>query len=519
MRLPSKIDATQKNSNKNVSNYFFFCFGGYTDSTSQLLIASYWRTGGGDGTFFHDGAYSLKNDNQLKKQQQCNWGKEITMFKKTLIASAIAMAALSGTAVADGHMPAEGFIDGSSMDIGLMYYGRERNGLDKPGANAKDAGDIRVHALGVAANYESGYYMGMFGLDVSAVANIDLMNGSGHGQSEVLYWDENKDRSSSRLAKARAKMKYGNEVMGANVKAGYTDIYAGIIGSSSGLHAHSYRGVDAKFHWNNLEISYGWADQFQSDWDDEFETMGDITYIHSLGAIYKFGDQGWIDLAFGQGNNYRTSYHAAGAWTFGLGEIGDLTITSYWQMADYDSHVIAADDNKIDDQDTEWTVSFSAALQHGNWNFLLGYGKTDAGSIDGEYQLRLTPWGESDARNYLQTAAQLDDFIWDDTQVIKFAVNYQFEGMLTGFNAGMNYNYGWDINDTWEGNAGSKTLGTNMDGEIQALDFQFGYMVQEGLMKNLWVGVMPAFLRVDDTNVKNDRNDVKVIATYNISVF
>jgi len=54
---------------------------------------------------------------------------------------------------------------------------------------------------------------------------------------------------------------------------------------------------------------------------------------------------------------------------------------------------------------------------------------------------------------------------------------------------------------------------------MQALDFHLGYTVQAGPLQGLSLGVMPAFLRTSDTNVKDDRNDVKVIASYNISVF
>ncbi|WP_067582904.1 OprD family outer membrane porin [Endozoicomonas ascidiicola] len=452
------------------------------------------------------------------------------MFKKSLIASAIATVAVlsSGTVVADGG---EGFIDGSSMDLGVMYYGRERD--------HENAGNqIRVHALGLNANLKSGYYNGWLGADFSAASNIDLMGGSGHGQSEVLYYDNKNpgdERSSERVTKARIKMKFGDEALGADIKAGYTDINAGVIGTSAGINAHSYRGIDAKLNMDNLQLAYGRADQFQNDWDDRFRDLTNswhqnknntggeqIDFIHSIGARYDLNGNGWVDAAYGEGKDYRKNYHLAGSYSFDLEELGTLTLTSYYQSGKYEeggAYTYDADpsDSGVDMQsvektEREYTWSNSAALSRGNWNFLTGYGQTSA-KDSGEYQLRLTAWANSDHRNFLQTWAQLDDFLWDGQKVVKFATSYNFDGDLKGFSTGVSYNYGWDNYN----NRGTAT--ENRDGEMHALDFQFSYAVQSGPMEGLWLGVFPGFLRTTDTDVKDDRNDIKVMATYNISVF
>ncbi|WP_299725520.1 OprD family outer membrane porin [uncultured Endozoicomonas sp.] len=432
------------------------------------------------------------------------------MFKKSLIASAIATAAVlsSGTAVADGG---EGFIDGSSMDLGVMYYGRERD--------HENAGNqIRVHALGLNANFKSGYYNDWLGADFSAASNIDLMGGSGHGQSEVLYYDNKNpgdERSSERISKARIKMKFGDEALGADIKAGYTDINAGVIGTSSGINAHAYRGVDAKLNIENLQLAYGRADQFQNDWDDRFRDLTNswhqnknntggeqIDFIHSIGARYDLDGNGWVDVAYGEGKDYRTNHHLAGAYSFDLNDTGKLTLTSYYQSGK----------NEASGSERGYTWSSSAALSKGNWSFITGYGQTET-KDGGEYQLRLTAWANSDHRNFLQTWAQLDDYLWDGQKVVKFATSYNFEGDLKGFTVGANYNYGWD-------NYNDRDKATeNRDGEMHALDFQFSYAVQSGPMEGLWLGVFPGFLRTTDTDVKDDRNDIKVMATYNISVF
>ena len=94
------------------------------------------------------------------------------MFKKTLIASAIATAAVlsSGSVLAESG---EGFVDGASMDLGFMYYGRQRNAEGDMYTNtdgdvvANDNRDIKVHALGMNANLKSGWYDGWLAVDGS----------------------------------------------------------------------------------------------------------------------------------------------------------------------------------------------------------------------------------------------------------------------------------------------------------------------------------------------------------------
>ncbi len=413
-----------------------------------------------------------------------------------------------------------------------MYYGRERDHKD----TSIDPNEIRVHALGFNANLRSaatllssGWYQGWLGADVSVFSNIDLdlMGGSGHGQSEVLYYNEKtgEERSSSRIGKARAKMKFGDETVGANILAGYTDINAGTIGTSAGINSHTYRGIDAKFDWHNLELSYGWADRFQNDWDDQYRKLTNswhqnkhleggenIDFIHSLGARYTLNEAGWVDVAYGEGKDFRKNYHVAGAYDFELGNDSKLTLTSYYQSAKYQDGAAGSSYIKGDSAEREYTWSSSAILAKGGWKMLMGYGQTEARD-SGEYQLRLTAWGNSDHRNFLQTWAQLDDFLWDGQKVVKLAASYDFEGRWKGLSTGVNYNYGWDnYNNRGEANE-------NRDGKMQALDFQVSYSVQSGALKGLWFGVFPGFLRVDDTKVKSDRNDIKVMATYNVKVF
>ncbi|UYM17592.1 OprD family porin [Endozoicomonas euniceicola] len=473
------------------------------------------------------------------------------MFKKSLIASAITVvvAMSSGAAVAE---TGKGFIDGASMDMGIMYYGRQRNAKGDRYTNTdgkigiNDNRDIKVNTLGLNANLKSGWYEDWFGMDVSAFSNIDLMGGHGYGQSETLYYDvdKGKERSSSRLGRARFRMKFGDEKMGAFFKAGITDIHAGTIGTSSGANGHAYRGAEAKGHFENLSLTYGYADRFMNDWNDELLEMTNswhqnntenkaghgevVKYIHSLGGRYE-GENGWMELAAGEGKGYRKNAHFAGSYGFGLSDDTRLTLTTYYQTAEYQDdkagkHMIVDARGKAEQ---EYTWSSSAVLTHGGWSFVGGYGQTHAPD-SGEYQLRLTAWGNSDHRNFIQTASTLDDFLWDGQKVARAGMSYNFDEQgIPGLTLGVNAFYAWDAYN----NRGTST--ENRDGKMEALDFQIMYSFQSEPLKGLWVGVFPSFLRVSDTarsedtvnkdakrNIdKSSRNDLKVIATYTLKVF
>ena len=476
------------------------------------------------------------------------------MFKKTLIASAIATAAVlsSGSVLAESG---EGFVDGASMDLGFMYYGRQRNAEGDMYTNtdgdvvANDNRDIKVHALGMNANLKSGWYDGWLAVDGSIFANVDLLGGNGYGQSEVLFynnhttWDES---SSSRIGKLRARMKFGDEQMGLNVKAGITDINSGTMGTSGGLNAHAYRGVEAKGHYDNFTVTYGIADRFMNDWDDSLKKItnnwdqyrvgddqvlpaggaAELDYIHSIGGRYDI-DNGWVDVAYGEGKGYRKNYHLAGSYGFDLSKETRLTLTSYYQSGKYEEKLGSGNFFNGESAQRESTWSSSAVVSNGGWNFVGGYGQTDAPD-SGEYQLRLAAWGNADHRNFIQTASTLDDFLWDGQKVVRAGANYTFtEQGLPGLTLGANAFYSWDGYN----NRGTAT--ENRDAKMKALDFQIMYSFQSEPLKGLWIGVFPSFLRVSDTarvddtvdpNAKREidkssRNDLKLMATYNISVF
>lgn len=424
------------------------------------------------------------------------------------------------------HIPCAAAEDGAAfwrdawLNMRLTYYARDRN---NHGTDSR-ASEIDVDALGWGMDFRSGYAWGFVGFDGSLALNV----GKGDGNSEVLLYDsrENRDSSSASFREAAIKFKYEADGFGAlYLRGGFTPIRVGTIGTSGGVNPHGYRGVEVKWRLGrerNFEIGYGWADRFHNDWDDRFRDMtnkwhqnrdgyddgGRIDYIHSLGLRYEFGpgNAGFVDVGVGEGKGFRKNAQIAASYPFAMRD-GTLTLTGYYIWGKYERALASY---IAEDPDDEYHFSASARYDRGPWTFFAGYGQTRA--RDGqEMQFRLTPWANSDNRNYIQTWAQLDDFVWDGEKVVKVAVNYDLSRLLLpGLRVGASYNYGWDIESYDERGTIS----------AQEFDLSLEYAPQSERFKGWSIGVYPAWLRFDDDKFygKHSRNDVKFIIAYNTKV-
>ncbi|MDL2264205.1 OprD family porin [Synergistaceae bacterium OttesenSCG-928-I11] len=436
------------------------------------------------------------------------------MSAVVLIAAAAFFAFASQCSAGD----AGAFWDEATLGFRAIYYGRDRDNHDAPGNRS---GEIDVDAFGYGLDFRSGYAWGVVGIDASLALNL----GDGEGNSEVLLYDSrrNDDSSSASYREAALKFRFGGAAQSFALRGGYTPIRVGTIGTSGGINPHGYRGVEAKWSVGDFEFGYGWADRFHNDWDDRFRPMTNkwhqnrdgyadgerIDYIHSFGARYAFGPDksAFVDVGFGEGRDFRKNAQVAVVYPRTLADGGALTLTGYFIWGKYDETL--AYDFTTDATD-EYHFSASARYAKGPWSFQLGYGQTDAEDSK-EMQFRLTPWANSDNRNFIQTWAQLDDFVWDGTRVVKIGATYdlsqKFFPRMPGLRIGASFNYGWGIESC------------DARGTIHATEFDLSleYVPTEGPLKGWSAGIYPAWLRYEDDTFygKPSRNDVKFIVAYN----
>lgn len=404
------------------------------------------------------------------------------------------------------------------MDVRLTYYGRDRN---NHGDGGEGGGEIHVNAFGYGMDFRSGYAWGVIGFDGSLAMNL----GHGKGNSEVLNFNSKtgEDRSSASFREAAIKLNFGEERNRFTLRGGFTPIRVGTIGTSGGINPHGYRGLEAKWQLGGFELGYGWADRFHNDWDDTFRDMTNmwhqnrdgyndgerIDYIHSLGVRYAFGPDkaGFVDIGVGEGDGFRKNAQIAASYPFVQDDGGILTLTGYYIWGKYQEELASY---LTENPSSEYHFSASARYQRGPWSFLAAYGQTDADDSK-EMQFRLTPWGNSDNRNFIQTWAQLDDFVWNGEKVVKLsAVLDLSQSILPGLRAGASFNYGWDIESYDDRNTIS----------AREFDLSLEYVPSEGSLKGWSFGVYPAWLRFDDDTFygKHSRNDVKFIVGYNYTM-
>ncbi|QEL57159.1 OprD family outer membrane porin [Chromobacterium paludis] len=425
--------------------------------------------------------------------------------------------ALKGTAQAIPESSVYDLLSKSETTFSALYYGRDRQ---ESQPNNSNGGDIRVNALNLGLNFKSGYAWDHLGFDAAAHSSIRLTKGI--GQSEVLYHDYNdksdpneggggKDKSDAVLSQAALKYRQNVDGQGLSFRAGYTPISIGTMGTSGGLQSHAYRGFEGKYKIGDFEIGYGWADQFRNEWDDRFRGMTNsweqgrtngstakkVDYVNSLGLRYA-PENAFIDFGVGEGKDYRRTAQIAGSYTWKLAGGDTLTGVAYYFQGKDDAQL------GMKNSQTAWHTSGSLTYTTGGLSLMGGLGKS-RNPDGGEVNFRMTPYGNSDNRNFIQTWGQDDDFVWDGMKVIKLGVNYDFGKMgLPGFTAGASANYA----------TGLKNPNGAADSKAHEFDLNAGYTVQSGPLKGASIGVYPAWFRSGDFYGKKDRNDVKVIASY-----
>ncbi|MDR0934235.1 MAG: OprD family porin [Burkholderiaceae bacterium] len=400
----------------------------------------------------------------------------------------------------------------SRLTTQFTYYGRSRTSHNKKN-------QIHVNAFGSGIAFNSGYAWDTVGFDMRLNTNL----GRGNGWSEVLTHDidKNTDRSNMNIGEAAIKLKLGQPEAGLDFRGGYLPIRIGTLGTLGGLHPHSYRGFETKALLGDFWLGYGWADRFHNEWDYTYRRMTtawhqnrdsfrgkapEIDHIHSIGGRYAFGPEkkAFIDAGAGEGKDYRKNAQIAAYYPAKLPDIGELAFSLYALWGKYEEKTTG-----IRHPENEYHYSASAELKSGNWRFFGAYGQTHAPD-SGEMNFRMTAWANSDNRNFIQTWAQLDDFVWDGQKVIEIGMAHEVGRLigLPGFSLSGHINYGWNMRVP-----GEKTRGTawEFNGGIQ-------YEAPEGMLKGFTLGVYPARLRTRDFNIngygKQSRDDIKIVISY-----
>lgn len=431
------------------------------------------------------------------------------------------------------------FYQDGSLDLNTNLYIRYRAVKSaRTGHYGLGPAGIQNQTAMLALNYKSGYYRDVIGFDFWGGSNIKL----GHtvGQSEILHYKYSCrgdgsfspcEESMASVSVAALKLKYDDLPVKMKFSGGYTPINSGTIKNSWGLGPHSYRGFDSALSYNDFSLTYAWADRFKNDWSRDFKKMTTswhqnnaaglndggtiikkgqvIDYIHTVGAAYQW-QQAKIDLGYGEGHNYRRNWQTQLEHTLPFDQDTQLLTKVFYQGARY-IHGIAP----VVSPGYEYYAGVGFNLKKRNTTWTLGYSQNYAPQT-ADYNFRLTPWANSDKRDYQATLSQLEDYNASGTKALRLGVNHNFaDNNLPELSLGLAGTYGWHVvSDTSKINA-ARTY----DGKMRSLDLLMRYSVEKGPVKGLSVTVMPALLRTSETNYKTSRNDLKFIVGYSLNVF
>lgn len=428
------------------------------------------------------------------------------------------------------------FIEDSSLNLNSAVYLRHRAVKDaKTGSYSTDGtrGGIENKTANVSLDYKSGFFNDIVGVDFMAASNIKL--GSSVGQSEVLLFDydcngDGKlspcEKSYAAIPIAALKAKYGNEHVLFNFTGGYTTINSGTIKNSWGLNPHSYRGFDSSFTVDKLKLTYAWADQFRNDWTKSFHDMTNtwhqneaahlsgikagkiIDYIQSAGIVYNTGNTIY-DLAYGEGEGYRKNWHLLVTDSHKFDNGAALATSAYYQGGKY-----ITEKSNIKDPSLEYYAGIGLTLTKDNATYFTGYSQNKAESTR-DYNFRLTPWANSDKRDFQQTLSFLEDYNVAGAKAIKVGFKYNMLDFgLPNLTLGTSANHAWHVVSDVLKVKDKRTY----DGTMQSWDFLVTYKFNVGDMKNINMTVMPALFRTKDSNAKQDRNDIRVVFTHSLNL-
>ncbi|EBB0765521.1 porin, partial [Salmonella enterica] len=416
------------------------------------------------------------------------------------------------------------FYDEGKLNFNTSLYIRHRAVKDPTtGKYGLGPAGIQNQTGNVAISYISGYYKDVIGFDFWGNANIKL----GHtvGQSEILYYDYECgqpgkfspcEKSYISASVAALKLNLGDAGTNFKLAAGYTPINSGTVKSSWGLNPHAFRGFDSALTIDKLQLTYAWADRFKNDWSRDFKPMttawhqnnaagldnngkiikaGEIIdYIHTVGAVYNFGNT-VLDVGYGEGKGYRRNWQALVERNDALTKSLSLQSKLFYQGARY-----IEDLSKIKDPSTEYYAGIGFNLIYNNTVWSLGYSQNSAPNT-GYYNFRLTPWANSDKRDYQPTNSELGDSNAAGAKVIHLGETYNLKELnLENIDVGFSTTYGWHIvSDT-----NKKKTERKYKGEMLTLDLIFKYRISNALKLSIY----PSLYRSYNSNYKTNRNDL-----------
>lgn len=423
------------------------------------------------------------------------------------------------TAHADDEQ-AEGFLEGSSLNLHARNYYLNRNQLDRGNRDSREWGQ------GLIGRFESGYTPGTvgFGLDAHAMLGVKLDGGGGTAGSSILptRLDDNGDPDSApgsfSTAGAAIKLKAFDTVL----KAG--DLFLSnpvIAGGETRMLPQTFRGVSLTNHSiAGLMLETGQA-SFTKPYDQSGHRRID-TFYGSLPEGSKSRHLSWAGGAWNGNPNISSSLYAAeleDVWNqyyfdFSYAHVvnDQLSLTPglhVYHTQDTGQALLGAIDNT--------TYSLSFTVDAGYHSITAAYQR-----VNGDTPFDYINQGDS---VFLDNSRMYSDFNGPNERSWKLQYGYQFAGLgMSGLSTSLSYSRG-EMNMTKaDQNSSGYSNWYNPQGENARhweRDLDVQYVVQEGDLKDLSLQLRWASHRVGQgySQVDNNVDEYRIIVDYPWDVF
>ncbi|HKS13639.1 MAG TPA: OprD family porin [Pseudomonas sp.] len=415
---------------------------------------------------------------------------------------------------------AEGFIEGSSLNLNARNYYLNRNQRDRGNADAREWGQ------GFIAKFSSGYTPGVvgFGIDAHAMLGLKLDGGGGHAGTSILpvSFDENGDRDKAPGSFSTAGAAIKLKAFDTELKAG--DLFLSnpvIAGGESRMLPQTFRGVSL----TNNSIDGLMLEAGQASFTKPYNQSGHRridTFYGSLPEGSKSRHLNWAGGVWNASPSIVTSLYASElediwnqyyfdfSYTHVVNEQLSLTpALHFYHTQDTGQALLGKIDNN--------TYSFSLTANAGYHSVSAAYQR-----VNGNTPFDYINQGDS---VFLDNSRMYSDFNGPNERSWKLEYGYDFAGFgVPGLTSSLSYSRG-EMDMTKPDPASSGYAGWyNADGKNARhweRDVNVQYVVQEGDFKDLSLQLRWATHRVGQgySAMDNNVDEYRVIVDYPLNVF
>ncbi|MET4693763.1 OprD family outer membrane porin [Endozoicomonas lisbonensis] len=427
------------------------------------------------------------------------------------------LSVLSAAVMLASAAQANSFVDDSSLNIELRNHFHERSNEQK---NSYDDSSSQW-AQAIRADYSSGYFENIVGIDINAYYALKLgaSNVDGNTNPGVLPVDTKGDSNS--FGKTGYAIKF-NLMDSGVAKYGRMQLDTPLINDSDSRALPSMtEAFYADYNYQGLSVFGVWATKANAKTRagyDKYQTIDDKLKINdeavmSFGGSYDFGNGLDLHSAYAQQNDFAKKYLTEVNYVAEVSGVGLSVGAQYGQMtADglINDLLKAAE---VDKKMSAWGIKVGADI--GQASLGLAYTKVKKNNIslivDGEELLSDSyahGWmGGSDDTGYFgYNAVQYSDFNKNGQKAIGLSAGYDFVGLVDGLSASAAY-----VTSDFK-----TTDGKTLDEKEYNLSLKYAFPQVEGLTAQLRYA--------KNTEEKNNAKDVVIkdtrfIVKYNIAVF